>query len=291
MRYWFAIIATLFCLQPIVVSAATAQTTVKAPTQGTVPAPTVTASSYVIIDETSGQELAAKNADKVWPVASISKLMTAQVAIADGLSMTRRVKMVKGDYVGGAALATKVGTTFTVADLFTAMLMGSANNAATAIARAANGSQFVAQMNARAKELHLTHTHFNDPSGMDPGNVSTAREVAIFAEAAFALDPVRTRATSAQRIIYATSNGEKHTIKNTDWMLTKHAYDDVYVTSGKTGFLDESGWNFVVRMRPSKNAKSKELLIVVFGANSRADSFNDAQKLGEWVWKSFTYPK
>ena len=78
-------------------------------------------------------------------------------------------------------------------------------------------------------------------------------------------------------------------ISSTDWLLYDHAYDDVYVTAGKTGYLDESGWNLVVRMHPMGEDTSRSVLIVLFGSDSRRASCDDAANLARWVWKSFDY--
>lgn len=75
---------------------------------------------------------------------------------------------------------------------------------------------------------------------------------------------------------------------NTNWMVWKPQYDDVWVTGGKTGFLDESGWNLVVTLKPSKNDE-RELLIVLFGAKSRAASFEDAERLADWAWDVYRW--
>ncbi len=258
------------------------------PEGGKIAPPVISARDYIVVDQSSGQILAAQGADEVWPIASLTKLMTAQVALASGIKMDKVVSLKTEDDVGGAKLYVNEGTTFTVSDLFYAMLIGSANNAANAIARI-TGGDFIEAMNERAEELELPHTEFVDPTGIELGNVSTAREVALLADAAFSYDTVRRYTTTAKKDIYAISLAEWRPIKTTNWMLYAPAYDDVYVTSGKTGYLDESGWNLVVRLRPTAALKQKELLIVTFGSISRQASFDDADALANWVWSSFNY--
>lgn len=255
------------------------------PEVGATRAPTITAPHALIVDASSNQILFADGAEVVWPIASITKLMTAQVALIKGANLGKSVSVLASDDVGGARLYVDSGTTFTLADLFSAMLIGSANNAANAIARAVS-ADFVAFMNEKAQAMHLNNTVFVDASGIDPQNVSTAREVALFASSAFEFDVVRRATTTVSKTIYGISSATTHTLKNTNWMLSYPAYDDVYVTSGKTGYLEESGWNLVVRLRPYAEAKDQELLLVLFGAASRADSFADAEALAQWVWDS-----
>ena len=258
------------------------------PVAGKTPAPTITARDYIVVDASSGVILSARGADEVWPVASLTKLMTAQVALDRGLHLSEVVAVTNADNVGGARLYVDDGTTFSASDLLSAMLIGSANNAANALARAA-GPNFVSAMNARASSLHLSHTHFIDASGIEPQNVSTAREVALFANEAFTHSEVQQRTTTVKKQIYAITTDEWRDLKTTNWMLYYPEYDDVYVTAGKTGYLEESGWNVVERLRPSANGKNQELLIVTFGSASRGDSFHDAEALAEWIWQSYTF--
>lgn len=264
---------------------------VPAPTPGNTPAPTLSASHYIVIDKASGAVLASERADEEWPIASITKLMTAQVAIDEGLEMEETVTIEEEDNVGGAQLWVPAGTTFSMSDLFSAMLIGSANNAAHAIAREVSSRTFVDEMNARAEDFGLEHTRFVDPTGLDPGNVSTAREVAKFADPVLSLETVRRLTTTASKKIYAISREEWRTTKNTNWLLYYPEYDDVWVTGGKTGYLEESGWNLVVRMRPSAEELNKEVVIVTFGSASKTDCFNDAEALAHWVWSSYDWQR
>ncbi len=258
------------------------------PKAGETTAPTLTARDYIVIDETSGQILAAQGADEVWPIASLTKLMTSQVALIRGVDLEATAAVKTIDDVGGAKLYVSDGTTFSLGDLLSATLIGSANNAANAIARTV-GSDFIDLMNEKARAMHLNKTRFVDASGIDPQNVSTAREVALLAEEAFTFDAIRKNTTTISKNILAVTTGAWHKMKTTNWMLYYPEYDDVYVTSGKTGYLDESGWNLVERLRPGATESQKELLIVIFGAASRADSFRDAEALAQWVWETFEY--
>ena len=80
-------------------------------------------------------------------------------------------------------------------------------------------------------------------------------------------------------------------IKSTDWMLYDSAYDDVYVTAGKTGFLNESGWNVVVRLHPMGQSEDKSVLVVVLGSPGRRESFDNAEALAYWAWQNFDWSR
>lgn len=80
-------------------------------------------------------------------------------------------------------------------------------------------------------------------------------------------------------------------IKSTNWLLYDSAYDDVYVTAGKTGYLNESGWNLVVRMHPMGQSEDEAVFIVLFGADTRRESFDDAHALAKWSWNNFDWSR
>ncbi|MEK7452159.1 MAG: serine hydrolase, partial [Patescibacteria group bacterium] len=199
--------------------------------------------------------------------------------------------VLKADDVGGAKLFVRDGDKFTIDDLFYAMLVGSANNAANALARASGDSResFVARMNARVKELGLKQTVFVDPSGIDPANVSTPIELAKIANVAFTNPQIKKYTTTPVRFVRVVNTGAQKKIKSTNLMLTKPEFRTASITGGKTGYLEESGWNFVTTLRSKTTDVKRELTIVIFGADSRLKSFEDAKKLSEWAWKSYEW--
>jgi D-alanyl-D-alanine endopeptidase (penicillin-binding protein 7) len=255
--------------------------------------PAVTAASYLIMDWNSKQILAAKAADVERPIASLTKLVTADVVLDSEISMSAIKDVQETDDVGGAKLRVASGDALTVEDLFYATLVASANNAANALARSTGLSKddFVSRMNERAAALNLSRTRFIEPTGIEPANVSTAREMARLAEHILARPEIRRYTSTARKQIHIASQGTTKEMINTNWLLRLKRYNDVYVTSGKTGYIDESGWNVVTTVRPQNGDASRELLIVVFGSGSRQKSFDDADHLAAWAWKQFTWAK
>ncbi len=251
------------------------------------PVPSVTSGAFIVIDRTSGQILVAQNADRAWPIASLTKLMTAQIALDSGASLSDVYSVKAEDDVGGAKLYVNSGDTFTLDGLLYATLVGSANNAANAITRTVTSDKaaFVNEMNLRARALNLSRTTYVDPTGIEVENVSTARELARIADIAFRRPDIHRYTTTASARIRVLSRGTIKTITNTNWMLWKPEYDDIFVMGGKTGYLDESGWNLSVVLRPEMKDEEHELLVVAFGSDSRADSFVDAEALARWAWE------
>lgn len=250
--------------------------------------PEVTAENFIVLDKNSGLILAAQNADVVWPVASLTKLVTADVVLEQAMQPDLVFAVSDTDDVGGAKLYVEDGATFTLDDLFYSALVGSANNAANALSRTCGFTEdeFLVQMNHRPFELGLGYTEFVDPTGIELGNVSTAREMARLAGHIFESSDVRRYTTTATRYVSVLSDGTEKYLKNTNWMLYYPEFDDVYVTAGKTGYLHESKWNLAIQLRPGAGETKKELLIIVFGAESRPDSFYDTEALANWAWQN-----
>ena len=144
------------------------------------------AESAILIDLDSGKVLYELNADKVLPPASITKIMTlllvVEAAERGELQYTDTVTASEhACSMGGAQIYLKVGEQMTVEELFKAVSIASANDAAVALAEHVAGSEslFVARMNERAAQLGMTNTVFKNACGLDAdGHVTTARDIA-----------------------------------------------------------------------------------------------------------------
>jgi len=246
--------------------------------------------SAIVIDPATGKRLYAYLPDKKWTAASLTKLTNALVLLDQKPRWSKTIAYSSKDSVGGGELSLKSGTQITIQDLFYSSIVASANNAAMALARTSGlgVDGFVKKMNAKAKSLGLTTTKFYDPVGMDPRNVTTAAEMAVIAGKAFSTPAIQKAATT-MTYRFATSNPTvKKTITSTDHLLTRD--DTLYVLGGKTGFLYESRYNFVVKMRPMDADPAKPpLLIVVLGSPTYEGSFNAAKGLANWAWKAYTW--
>jgi D-alanyl-D-alanine endopeptidase (penicillin-binding protein 7) len=242
----------------------------------------VNADAYVVMDAASGEVLASERADDVRSIASITKLMTVMVAREAGLSADASVALARADEVGGGRLQVPVGTALTVPGLLGATIVGSANNAANALARATGLSreEFVARMDAKARALGLAHTRFADPTGIEVENLSTAREVALMAKAAFD-DPWIAPYAALPTYDVPLPKGAVRTIKNTNALVRDSAID---VMAGKTGYIDEAGYTLVTRVRRPGDS---ELIVVTLGSDSKSLSFRDAKALAEKAWQGY----
>jgi D-alanyl-D-alanine endopeptidase (penicillin-binding protein 7) len=247
----------------------------------------LSARSVLVVDAPTGDILLARNSLAKWPIASITKLVTAMVALDSGMDATAPLALTEEDEVGGARLRLESGTRITTGDAFNAMLVGSANNAAQALARSTGLSpkEFVAAMNRKAESLGLAKTRFADPTGLDVGNVSTAREVAALARAAFdGYFDIRKAASTASYDIQL-SDDQFHSIKNTNRLLTDEG-NGLVVLAGKTGYLNESGWNLVVKVQ---DRRGRPVVAVLFGGKSANSLFLEAARAVNWVWDNYEW--
>ncbi len=248
---------------------------------------TLRAKAVYVMDPASGEALLARNSRVPWPIASITKLMTAMVALDHKTPFGAPLVLSDADDVGGVKLRVAAGSRITVRDAFNAMLIGSANDCAHAVARSSGLAMddFVAAMNAKASALGLTSTKFVEPTGLDARNVSTPEEVARMALQAFdGYYDIRRSASSAYYDI-ALDEEQVHRVKNTNSLLTDDK-NGLYVMGGKTGYIDESLWNVVVKMKDYRN---RPIVVAVFGSGSQAQVFKDAAAAAKWVWANYRW--
>jgi D-alanyl-D-alanine carboxypeptidase (penicillin-binding protein 5/6) len=232
--------------------------------------PAVSARTAIVVDGRDGHVLYRHDADAQRPLASVTKLMTALVAL-DELPLSRQLRAVPySPAPAESRIDLRTGERISVADLIRALLLESANDAAETLAVRAAGSRdrFVRQMNERARELGLRHTHFANPVGLDgPGAYSTASDLARLARRvlqndflAATVDMPRARLLSgAHERIVANRNV---LVRNVRW-----------VNGVKTGHTASAGYVLV----GSATRRGARVVSVVMGAPS--ESARDADTL------------
>jgi D-alanyl-D-alanine carboxypeptidase len=236
----------------------------------------LTAESYMVIDSTTGNVLMQKDIQKVWTPASLTKLITALVVLDKNPRLQGNVTIKKIDEVGGARIVTKPGVSYKVKDLFFAMLVASANNATNALARSTglSSEEFVGKMNEKAKVLGALSTTFIEPTGISEKNLSTVEDYAKIARSAFANQSILLAAKTAEYSFRSTNNKRYlHKIKNTNKLL-KDA--EMEIIAGKTGYLDESKYNFTALVKDQFNQSA---IIVLFGAKDSSAQFRETKQL------------
>ena len=248
----------------------------------------LTAKSALVVDEKSGKILYQKNSKEELPLASLTKLMTALVILDNNPDWDKVVQIKKQDQVGGASLPLYPGDKAKLKDLFSASLVSSTNNSLMAVVRSLNISQeeFVHQMNQKAIDLGLNHTHFVEPTGLDPKNVSTAEDIAFLFKEAIS-HPELERILLLKEYRFELVNNSREIIaKNTDKLLDSFLNKGEYrIKGGKTGYLIEAGYCLVVEA--SKNNHS--VISVILGSQSLEKRFQETKGLVVWAFDNYQW--
>lgn len=199
-----------------------------------------TSAESAILIEVSGENVIYEhNADRRMPMASTTKIMTALCAIESG-NTARRVK-ISPDAVGveGSSVYLKAGEEMTLEDLLYALMLASANDAATAIAIEVSGSveAFAELMNEHARALGCENTHFTNPHGLDnEDHYTTARDLAKITAAALENDTFRTIVSTYKHTIPMEGGGVRLLLNHNRLLRTEEN-----VIGVKTGFTKRSG--------------------------------------------------
>ena len=139
------------------------------------------ARSAILMDAETGRVLYEQNADEPMLIASITKIMTAVVALENG-SLEQMYTVTSDDMAEGSSMYLAPGERLCLEELLYGLMLSSGNDAALAVAHCVSGSveDFVSAMNAKAKELGMTHTSFANPNGLDhESHYSSARDMAV----------------------------------------------------------------------------------------------------------------
>ncbi len=205
--------------------------------------PPVDAEAYLVQNSGTGEVLASEDANERLPMASITKLMTAIVALEHASLDDVATVSTRTASIGESTINLRPGERVTVGELIQAALIQSANDAANAIAAfVGRGSvtRFVELMNDRARQLGLTDTHFANPDGLDaPDHYSSARDVTKLARVAMNKPFVR----ETVRLVEAEAAGRR-----------LHTWNDLLSTfpsliGVKTGHTNGAGWSEVAAAR------------------------------------------
>ena len=245
----------------------------------------ITAPSAILMEATTGTICYAKDAEKPLPMASVTKVMTLLLifeALDSGkLSLDQQISI--SDHaasMGGSQVFLEPGEIQTVETLIKCVSIASANDAAVAMAEAVAGTeeQFVVQMNQRAKELHMEHTHFVNCCGLDSeDHYSCAKDLALVSRELITSHPQIYDYCKIwqEDITHTTKKGSTpFTLTNTNKLMKQYPY----ATGLKTGSTS------IAKFCLSATAKKDnlEFIAVVMAAATPKDRFRDATKLLEY---------
>jgi serine-type D-Ala-D-Ala carboxypeptidase (penicillin-binding protein 5/6) len=241
------------------------------------PVPKADASAAILMDLGTRQVLFEKAPELARPVASLTKLMTALLVLereAGRLDRTIRIHpdavFDRGDYGGGSTLGLRSGERVSIRGLLTGLLLGSANDAAEALAieEAGSVSAFVQDMNARAKVMGMSRTKFASPHGLDDRGLSSAGDLMRLLRVA-SKDPTFRGLIGRRFAVVRSDSSRPRRIQNRNVMLWLYPG----ASGVKTGYTAGSGFCLMATARRG----GKELAVVVLGG--RDEVFSDAAAL------------
>lgn len=234
--------------------------------------------SALVADQATGTVLYEKNAEAVVPIASITKLMTAMVALdaQPGLSEMLAIEEDDVDTLKGTRSRLRVGTRLSREEMLRLALMSSENRAASALSRHYAGGReaFVAAMNRKAESLGLTDTRFEDPTGLTAANVSSARDLVKLVAAAHQYPLIREFSTSSE---YEVRIGNRtQAFHNTNSLVSSPTWE---IGLSKTGFISEAGKCLVMQAW----LNNKPTIIVLLDSWGKLTRIGDANRIKRWI--------
>ncbi len=240
------------------------------------PPPKIAGESAIVVDIASGRVLYAKNADQTRAVASTQKLITA-LCVLDAGNIDKPVTIATTD---GACEPTKIGLrsgeVYSRRELLKVLMVKSANDVARTLARDVGGNQagFAARMNRKCAALGMRKSHFKNPHGLtEPGQYSTARDMAIAARAAYR-SPLLRSYSSTKGFTFTFNNGRTRYLTNTNKVLKTLPY----CNGLKTGTTRASGRCLV----SSGSLNGRSVIVVVLKSNT-PNIWSDSTKLLRWA--------
>lgn len=236
----------------------------------------------VIYDEQGQRPLYTKNADKIVPIASITKLMTAMVILDAKLPLDEPISIEAEDRdrLKGTRSRMSNGMTLTRGELLKLALMASENRAAAALARTyPGGTQVVlAMMNAKARELGMDSTRFFDPTGLHSDNVSTAQDLVKMVMAAQSYELIHQYTTSPSHVVNVDGRRSIR-FSNTNPLVRNASWD---IGLSKTGYISEAGRCLVMQAR----IMQRPVVIVLLDSWGKRTRVGDANRVKQWMEKA-----
>lgn len=240
--------------------------------------PLLRSTAAVVQDQTSGAVLFQKNSDAVVPIASITKLMTAMVVLDSKPNLDEMLAISDEDVdtLRGSHSRLAVGTRLSREDMLRLALMSSENRASFSLSRHYPGGNaaFIQAMNQKARSIGLSDTRFYDPTGLNAGNVSSARDLVKMVAAASGYPLIREFSTTTEYSVEI--NGRTRTFHNTNALTSS---PDWQIGVSKTGYISEAGRCLVMQAWLNQ----KPTIIVLLDSLGKSTRLADANRIKRWI--------
>ncbi|MBK7493469.1 MAG: D-alanyl-D-alanine endopeptidase [Nitrosomonas sp.] len=242
--------------------------------------PDIKSQAALVFNAKNDRVIYDKNADKVMPIASITKLMTAMVTLDARLSPHEKITITNADVdkLKHSSSRLPVGSTYPRQELLRLALMSSENRAAAALGRTYPGGAkaFVSAMNAKAKKLGMNNSRFIDSTGLNSGNVATARDLAKMVAASNNYAAIREFSTTSQHSVSPGNRRGQLQYVNSNSLVRNQGWD---INVSKTGYLSEAGRCLVMQAKIS----GQPVVIVLLNSWGKNTRIGDANRVKKWI--------
>ncbi|MFS0827044.1 D-alanyl-D-alanine endopeptidase [Pseudomonas phoenicis] len=243
--------------------------------------------SALLIDLNTRKELYSSNAERVLPIASVTKLMTAMVVLDAKLPMDEMLTMTIANNpdMKGIYSRVRLGSELNRRETLLITLMSSENRAATSLANHYPGGYgaFIKAMNAKARSLGMSHTRYVEPTGLSTQNVSTARDLAKLLMASRSYPLLSQLSTTREKTVAFRKPNYTLGFRNTDHLVNKSNWE---IGLTKTGFTNEAGHCLVLLTKMD----NRPVAMVILDAFGKYTHFADASRMRQWLETGATKP-
>lgn len=234
--------------------------------------------SVLVVEDDTGKVLLEKNADRIVPIASLTKLMTAMVVLDAKQDMNEMIAIDRSDVdvVKHSTSRVPVGSHISRADVLQLALMSSDNRAAASLSRTFEGGPagFKAAVRAKIAALGMTNTVIEEPTGLSPNNRSTAQDLVKMAAAAASYPEIAQITSSSSNLI--NINGRNIEYRNTNRLVGAKGWE---IGLSKTGYTDEAGRCLIMSFKSA----GKNATLVLLNAKASSARIMDALNIRRFI--------
>lgn len=247
----------------------------------------IASTKALVMNQNTHEIIYSKNLDTPTPIASVTKLMTAMVVLDAKLNLNDEVSITEMDvdYLKGTSSRLPVGTTMTREDLLNLALIASENRAASALATHYPGgkTRFIQDMNAKAASLGMMNTHFEDSTGLNSNNVSTAMDLAKMVHAAYQYPLIRQITTTSDYDLNVHRKQALH-FHNTNALVRESTHSSWEIGLSKTGYISEAGRCLVMQA----TIAGEPLILVLLDSVGKLTRIGDAKRIKKWMEHNYS---
>lgn len=249
-------------------------------THATTPQQDLAAGSALLVDLNTNEVLYSSNPNFTVPIASVTKLMTAMVAIDAQQSLIEKLPIVIKDTkeMQGVFSRVRLGSQLSRHDLLLITLMSSENRAAASLAHHYPGGHraFIQAMNNKAQALGMHNSNFVEPTGLSEHNTSSANDLVLLIKAARQYPLIGKFSTMEEKTVAFSSPNYTLGFRNTNALVRK---DNWNIQLSKTGFTNSAGHCLVM----STEMNNRPVAFVVLDAFGKYTHMADANRLKKWL--------